>query len=95
MAEGCAGRSSRTPLRQAYLGIVQGHVICKVRLHYGVEKGQVAQVFFCERNRYNTTRVNSLENSVMKFLSGGGLIFLKKNIFLLDICAHRPLPLAS
>ena len=36
---------------------------------------------------FYTTRRNSLENSVLKFLSGGGLFFLKKNIFVYDICA--------
>ena len=32
-------------------------------LHYGVEMGQVAQVFFCDYNRYNTTRLDTLQGN--------------------------------
>ena len=29
-------------------------------MHYGLERGQVAKVFFCDWNRYNTTRLNPI-----------------------------------
>ena len=41
-------------------------------VHYGVEMGQVAQVFFCDRNRYNTTRLDTLQgNFLIKCHLGG------------------------